>query len=188
MGKQAGSQPKKAFTKHCCWVAFLCFPPKLWSVNTFAALLGKGHLAMLNRDFDRERCLDDSLSWKRNFWRWEGVGAILPVVIEDWAYHQQLFRDKKGSFIQKAIIIWQGMLQSVAFLMCNCYANKPQPITQAGNRNINSVIYKGPRGQRELWHASTLGGQGGRVCWAVLMLGLWWTGLLKLTIGLKLIP
>jgi len=52
-------------------------------VRVFAALLGKGHLAMLNRDFDGERCLDDSLSWKSSFGSWEGVGAPLPVVIED---------------------------------------------------------------------------------------------------------
>lgn len=51
---------------------------------------------------------------------------------------------------------------------CNCYANKPQHITQAGNRNISSVIYKGPRGLEELWHVS----YPGEVSWAVLILGL----------------
>lgn len=112
-----GTNPRRHLPSIIVGWHFSVFPPKLWSVRVLAALLGKGHLAMLNRDFDRERCLDDCLSQKSNFRSWEGVGAVLPVVIEDWAYHQQLLRDKKGSFIQKAIIIWQGGLQSVAFLM-----------------------------------------------------------------------
>lgn len=51
---------------------------------------------------------------------WEAAGKACSSlgVMEDPAGHQHLFRHRKGSFIQKALRVWQGALQSVAFLLC----------------------------------------------------------------------
>lgn len=87
-----------------------------------------------------------------------GVDVSLPLVIEDPAHHQQLFRDRKGSFIQRAIIIWQGVLQSVAFLMRVIVMQMSHSTLPRLETVISTLIYKGPRGPRIFWHASHPGG------------------------------
>lgn len=47
---------------------------------------------------------------------------------------------------------------------CNCYANGPQHITQAGNEYFSSVLHKEPRGPRKVACSHTRG-----INWAVLL-------------------
>ena len=97
-------------------------------------------------------------------------------MMEDPAGHQHLFRHKKGSFIQKALRVWQGALQSVAFLLCNCYANKPAELSRLGT-GILALQAQGSSGRDP-----ALG-----VCSALLMLGLVVSGFIHLTVGEKMI-
>lgn len=87
------------------------------------------------------------------------MDTILPLVIEDdGAAHQELFRDKKGSFLQKAIIVRPGVLQSVAFLRRVIVMQiSHSTLPQAGNRKMGSDL-QGPRGPRKLGLHPTPGG------------------------------
>lgn len=75
-------------------------------------------------------------------------------MMEDAAGHQHLFKHRKGSFVQKALKVWQGALQSVAFLLCNCYANKP-----AESSRLGTGILAFPRGalaETQPWGSAVL--------------------------------
>lgn len=98
-------------------------------------------------------------------------------MMEDAAGHQHLFKHRKGSFVQKALKVWQGALQSVAFLLCNYYANKP-----AESSRLGTGILAFPRGalaETQPW--------GLQFCSAGSMLGLVVSRFIHLTVGEKMI-
>lgn len=81
-------------------------------------------------------------------------GFPLGMMEKDVAGHQHLFKHRKGSFVQKALKVWQGALQSVAFLLCNCYANKP-----AESSRLGTGILAFPRGalaETQPWGSAVL--------------------------------
>lgn len=118
-----------------------------WCCKSSLPCLGKVTWRCRHRDFDIEKCWDDSISWKRNFQSWRGVGALGLLKTERTTNSCSENKNKQKSYHN---LSRSAPTISILPNACTCYAKKPQRIAQSGKRTVSSGIYKGPEGPRKL--------------------------------------